>query len=109
MADIGRVKIRIPQNVAKGTVVKVRCLIIHPMESIQRDKDGKVVEKAYNFIHSVVATFNGKEVFRAETTQSVSENPFFAFPVKVDAPGTLKVTFLDTSGGKYEGMAEIKF
>jgi hypothetical protein len=39
----------------------------------------------------------------------VSENPFFSFAVRATEPGQLKVTFLDTHGGKYEGTADIKF
>ncbi len=108
MADIGRVRIRVPSNIKKGDVVRVRSLIIHPMEIVQR-KDGKPVDKNYHFIHKVIAAYNGRQILEAETTQSVSENPFFAFTFKANEPGTLKITFLDTHGGKYEGTAEIKF
>lgn len=108
MAEIGKVRIRIPPNVKKGDMVRVRSLVIHPMEIVQR-KDGKPVDKNYHFIHKVIVTYNGRELLQAETTQSVSENPFFAFAFKADEPGNLKVTFLDTHGGKYEGTAEIKF
>jgi len=54
-------------------------------------------------------SYNGKQVMRGETTQAVSQNPIFAFPLKVDRPGKLTVTFLDTTGKSYEGTAEIKF
>jgi len=107
MAEVGRIKIRVPSNISKGDVIRVRVLVIHPMERIQRE-DGKVVEKDYNFIHEVVATYGGQEVFRAETTQAVSENPFFTFPLKVTASGTLKVTFKDTSGQTYEKTVTIE-
>lgn len=108
MAEVGHIRIRVPSNVKKGSVARIRVLVIHPMEIIQR-KDGKVVEKSYNYIHTVAATYNGQEVFRAETTQAISENPFFSFPLKADAPGTLKVSFTDTSGKTYEKTVEIKF
>ena len=108
MADIGRIRIRIPPNIKKGDVVRVRSLIIHPMEIVER-KDGKPVDKNYHFIHKVIASYNGREILQAETTQSISENPFFSFAFKATEPGTLKIAFLDTHGGKYEGTAEIKF
>ena len=108
MADIGRIRIRIPPNIKKGDLVRVRSLIIHPMETVER-KAGKPVEKNYHFVYKVVATYNGREILQAETTQSISENPFFTFAFKATEPGTLKVTFLDTHGGKYEGTAEITF
>ena len=108
MADIGRVRIRIPSSIKPGDVVKVRVLVIHPMEIVQR-KDGKLVDKNYHFINHVVVTYLDKEIAQFETTQSISENPFFTFAFKATEPGVLRVTFLDTHGGKYEGTADIKF
>jgi sulfur-oxidizing protein SoxZ len=106
--DIGKVRIRIPSSIKANDLVKVRALIIHPMEIVER-KDGKVVEKNYHFINRVVVTYLGKEIAQFETTQSVSENPFFSFVFRASDPGPLKMTFFDTHGGKYEGTADIKF
>jgi sulfur-oxidizing protein SoxZ len=108
MADIGRVRMRLPASIKPGEVVKVRVLVTHPMEIVQR-KDGKPVDKNYHFIHKVVVTYLGRDVAEFETTQSISENPFFSFSFKATEPGALKVTFLDTHGGKYEGTTDIKF
>ena len=108
MADIGRIRMRIPASIKAGEVVKVRVLVTHPMEIVQR-KDGKPVDKNYHFIHKVVVTYLGREVAEFDTTQSISENPFFSFSFKATEPGTLKVTFLDTHGGKYEGTTDVKF
>ena len=107
-SEIGRVRIRIPSSIKSGDIVKVRALVIHPMEIIQR-KDGKVVDKNYHFIHKVVVTYLGRELAQLETTQSISENPFFSFSFRATEPGPLKITFLDTHGGKYEGTTDIKF
>jgi sulfur-oxidizing protein SoxZ len=107
-SEIGRVRIRIPSSIKPGDVVKVRVLVIHPMEIVQR-KDGKPVDKNYHFINKVVVTYLGRELAQFETTQSISENPFFSFAFRATDPGPLKVTFLDTHGGKYEGTADIKF
>jgi len=109
MAEIGKVRIRIPSSIKRGDVVRVRSLVIHPMEIVQRDKAGKPVDKNYLFINKVIVTFNGREILQADTTQSISENPFFSFTFKATEPGLLKITFLDTHGGKYEGTADIKF
>ena len=108
MAEIGRVRIRIPSSIRQGDIVKVRVLVIHPMEIVER-KDGKPVDKNYRFINRVIVTYLGKEIAQFETTQSLSENPFFSFAFKATEPGALKVTFLDTHGGKYEGTTDIKF
>ena len=108
MADIGRVRIRIPSSIKAGEVIKVRVLVMHPMEIVER-KDGKPVDKNYHFINRVIVTYLGRPLAEFETTQSISENPFFAFAFKATEPGVLRVTFLDTHGGKYEGTADIKF
>lgn len=108
MADIGRVRIRIPPSIKPGDIVKVRVLVIHPMEGVQR-KDGKPVDKNYHFINRVIVSYRDKEIGQFETTQSISENPFFTFAFKATEPGLLRVSFLDTHGGKYEGTADIKF
>jgi sulfur-oxidizing protein SoxZ len=106
--DIGRVRIRVPASIKANDIVKVRALVIHPMEIIQR-KDGKVVEKNYHFINRGVVSYLGKEITQFETTQSVSENPFFSFAFRATDPGPLKITFFDTHGGKFEGAVDIKF
>jgi sulfur-oxidizing protein SoxZ len=109
MSDIGKVRLRVPSTIKPGEVVRVRSLVIHPMERIERDKQGKVIERNYNYIDKVVVTYLGKTVATFETTQSVSENPFFSFTFRATDPGQLKVTFTDTTGGKFEGSADIKF
>ena len=109
MSDIGKVRIRVPSSIKTGDVVKVRALVIHPMERIERDAQGKIVDKKYNFIDKVTVTYLGKPVLSFDTTQSISENPFFSFAFKATDPGPLKIVFSDTSGAKYEGTADIKF
>lgn len=109
MSDIGKVRLRVPSTIKPGDVVRARSLVIHPMERIERDKQGKVVEKTYNYIDKVVVTYLGKTVATFETTQNVSENPFLAFTFRATDQGYLKVTFTDTTGGRYEGTADIKF
>ncbi len=109
MADAGRVRIRLPSTIKAGEVIRVRSLVTHPMEVMAFDKERKPVVKNYNFINKVVVTYNGKQILEGETTQAVSQNPFFAFHLKVTEPGTLTITFMDTTGQKHEGSADIKF
>ena len=109
MSDIGKVRLRLPASIKAGDVVRVRCLVIHPMERVERDKAGKIIDKKYQYIDRVTVTYLGKTVAIFDTTQSVSENPFFAFTVKATDPGKLTVTFHDTHGARYEGSTDIKF
>ena len=104
---MSQVRIRVDQA-KRGEVATVRAMVTHPMEVMQF-KGGKPVEKVYNYVHKVEATYNGKKVFEAETTQAVSQNPFVMFPVKATEPGKIEVIFHDTQGKTYVGQAEIKF
>jgi len=56
-----------------------------------------------------VVSYAGREIGLFDLTQSVSENPFLSFAFRAAEPGQLKVTFLDTHGGRYEGTADVKF
>ena len=109
MAEVGRVSIRLPSTIKQGDVIRVRTLVIHPMELVQRDKQGKIIPNNYHFINSLTAAYNGKEIMRAELTQGVSQNPGLTFPLKVDRPGKLTVTFFDTTSKEYAGQAEVRF
>jgi sulfur-oxidizing protein SoxZ len=108
MSDVGKVRLRVPATIKAGDVIRVRCLVIHPMERIERDKQGKIIDRKYQYIDTVTVTYLGKTILTFDTTQSVSENPYFAFPVRATDPGTLTVTFHDTHGRTYEGSVDIK-
>jgi sulfur-oxidizing protein SoxZ len=109
MAEVGRVSIRLPSTIKPGEVIRVRTLVIHPMEIVQRDKANKIIPKNYQFIHTMTVTFNEKEIMRTEMTQGISQNPSFTFPLKVDKPGKLTVSFWDTTGKIYQGHSDVKF
>lgn len=107
MTDIGRIRIRLPSSIRAGDVVRARVLVIHPMEVVQR-RDGKPVDRNYNFVNRMIVSYLDREIFQAETTQSISENPIFGFAFRATGPGPLRVTFLDTQGGKYESTTDVK-
>jgi hypothetical protein len=107
MTEIGRIRIRVPSTIRPGEIVRARVLVIHPMEIVER-REGKPVDRTYNFVNRMLVSYLGREILQAETTQSISENPVFSFAFRATEPGPLRVTFLDTRGGKYEATTEIK-
>lgn len=107
-AGQSKVRIRVPAKVQPGEIVGVRVLVMHPMEVMQF-RDGRPVPKNYNFIHHVEAAYNGRKVFEGTTTQGVSQNPFVSFSLRADEPGTVQVTFRDTTGETWQGEADIRF
>jgi sulfur-oxidizing protein SoxZ len=106
-ADIGRIRIRVPAIITPGEVVRARVLVIHPMEIVER-RDGKPVDRSYNFVNRMIVSYLGREILQVETTQSISENPVFGFAFRASAAGPLRVTFLDTQGGTYEATTDLK-
>src|SRR5438128_12077161 len=100
MSDIGKVRLRVPTSIKPGDVVQVRSLVIHPMERIERDAQGKIIQKNYNYINKVIVTYLGKTVATFDTTQSVAENTLFSFTLKATDPGHPKVQLLDTTAGR---------
>src|SRR2546427_12719871 len=87
MSEVGKVRLRVPASIKPGDVIRVRCLVIHPMERIGRDKAGKIVDRKYQDIDTVTVTYLGRTVAAFETTQSVSEIPFFAVGDQATGPG----------------------
>jgi hypothetical protein len=108
VSDIGKVRLRLPSRIAAGDVVRARCLVIHPMERVERDRAGRMVDRKYRYIDRVTVTYLGRTVASFDTTQSVSENPVLAFTFTATGPGPLAVTFHDTHGATYEGRAEVR-
>ena len=109
MSDIGRVRIRVPSSIKAGDIVRVKTLVIHPMERLDRDAQRRIVQRPYKYLTKMTVTYLGRTVLALDTTQSVSENPIFAFTFRATEPGPLRITFTDTTGAKYEGAADIRF
>ena len=92
-------RIKVPETAKIGDVIEIKTLISHIMETGQRkDKDGKTIPR--NIINTFTATFNGKEVFKAELQPGIAANPYIAFFLKVVAPGHLELSWLDDAGSK---------
>ena len=107
MSMPAQVKIRVSGALARGSVVRARALLIHPNERVER-KDGRSVERNHRFISRVVVNYLGRDIAEFDTSTSIGENPSFGFAFRATESGTLKVTFFDTHGGRFEGAAEVK-
>lgn len=108
MTDLSAVRprLRVPTSAAPGEIVEIRTLISHPMESGQRvDAAGQPIPRL--IIHSLVARYNGREVFRADWGASVAANPYQAFMLRIDEPGELTLTWTDDLGNVWTDAATI--
>lgn len=107
MADIGHMKLTVPASVRRGTVARLKALVIHPQERVERQGAGWA-DRNYRFVDRVVVTYLGRDIAEVQLSTAVSENPGFTIPFRATETGLLKVTFSDTHGVKFEGTAEVK-
>lgn len=97
-----------PNPLKKGQMAKIKTKIGHPMESGFR-KDPKTGETVpAHHITEIVVEYMGKQVIKAEVTGAVSKDPFFAFHVKAEASGPVKVTWKDNKGGSWDKSVELQ-
>ena len=107
MADDIKPRLRVPTSAKKGEVIEIKTLITHPMETGQRkDADGKLVPRM--IVNALVVTYNGKPVLNAKLEPAVAANPYLAFFLKVDEPGTLKFTWTDDNKQSWDAESKIE-
>ncbi len=104
---MSKARIRVPSSVKKGEVFEVKSLIPHKMESGQRkDDEGNTIPRF--IINEFKATYNGEVVFQADWHPAISENPYMAFPLKVEESGELVLSWTDDNNETVTETAQIK-
>ena len=107
MADDIKPRLRVPASAKKGDVVEIKTLITHPMETgLRKDTDGKLVPRL--IVNALAVTYNDKPVLNARLEPAVSANPYLAFFLKVDEPGTLKFTWIDDNKQSWSAESKIE-
>lgn len=90
-------RIKLPDTIKAGHVIEVKTLIRHVMETGNRhDKNGKPIPR--DIINTVIAKFEGQQVFRAEFGPGISANPYLAFQLRVSGPGIIEIAWIDDEG-----------
>jgi sulfur-oxidizing protein SoxZ len=90
-------RVQVPQEVKRGEAIEIRIAIQHPMETGFRfDLMGRAVPK--NVINSLVARYNGAEIFRAELGSGVAANPFLQFYTLAETSGEIEFAWVDDAG-----------
>jgi len=108
MAKVGEIYLRVPKQVKRGEVFKVKFVVIHPMETGRRKdpKTGKTIPPHY--ITKVELYYDDALVNEIETSPAISANPYFILKLKALQTGKVKVVVYDNKGGKWEKSALIK-
>ena len=89
---MARVLLNLPRSAAKGAVIEIRTLIMHPMESgFRPGTNGTIL--ARDIITRFSCSYNGEEVFQAELSSAIAANPFISFTTVATESGTLSFTW----------------
>ncbi|MBI3714532.1 MAG: thiosulfate oxidation carrier complex protein SoxZ [Betaproteobacteria bacterium] len=106
MAGDIKTRVRIPSSIKKGDVIEVKTLVEHAMESGQRkDSAGNPIPR--RIIHSMRATFAGREVFAGRFEAAIAANPYIAFFMRVEEAGTLDFVWKDDDGSEYKASQAV--
>jgi sulfur-oxidizing protein SoxZ len=106
MANV-KIRVRVPVKVKKGTVVEVKTLISHKMETgLRKDNKGNKIPR--DIVNKFVATYNGKQVFASDWHPALSANPFLSFFLKPMESGMLEMSWTDDKGTVYKQSKKIE-
>ena len=94
---MARVVVNVPPEAKKGEVIEIRTLAGHPMETgFRRTQLGELIPR--DIIRSLVCTYNGVEVFRAELHPAMAANPLLSFTTVATESGTLEFKWTGDKG-----------
>ncbi len=90
-------RIKMPKEAKRGSVIEIKTLVPHSMESGQRrDQNGAIVPR--KIINRFSCTFNGKLMFGCELEPAVAANPYLQFSVRAEASGVFAFAWTDDDG-----------
>jgi sulfur-oxidizing protein SoxZ len=99
-------RVQLPSSARRGEVIEVRIAIQHKMETgFRYDNLGRPIPK--NVVNSVVARYNGVEIFRAELGSGIAANPYLQFYTIAEASGEFEFSWVDDAGERGAERAPI--
>jgi sulfur-oxidizing protein SoxZ len=99
-------RVQLPSSAQRGEVIEVRIAIQHKMETgFRYDDRGRPIPK--NVINSVIARYNGVEIFRAELGSGIAANPYLQFYATAEASGEIEFSWVDDAGEQGSERASI--
>ena len=94
---MARALINVPSKAKRGDIIEIKTLISHEMETGYRpDNMGKLVPR--DIITSIVATYNGEEICRADLYPAIAANPFLTFTTIATESGKIEFKWTGDNG-----------
>jgi sulfur-oxidizing protein SoxY len=105
-AQLGKIKFRMPEAFDSG-LTTTQLMIKHPNSSgLQFDQISRHYIPA-DFIRTIQVTYNGEEVFTADTDISISEDPSIHFGFQPRQAGVLEVNVKDSQGRSFSHSVDL--
>ncbi len=96
MARLGKIKLKTHADVLLDEPIPAQLMISHPnLNGLQMNQLTRLYAPAH-FVRHVKVSFEGEEIFSAETGFGISENPSFRFLFVPDSEGELTAEVIDT-------------
>ena len=103
---MARALINVPAKAKRGEVIAIKTLISHVMETgFRHSMNGEVIPR--DIITTVVVTYNGAEIFRAELHPAIAANPFLTFHTVATESGTIAFRWTGDNGYDVSEQATI--
>ena len=103
---MSNVLVNAPKTAKRGSIVEIKALILHPMETGFRPGTmGKIIPR--NIIERFTATWNGTEIFEMEMSPAIAANPFVSFFAVATESGTIDFRWTGDEDFRVEGSVAI--
>jgi len=104
---MARVVVNVPPQAKRGEIIEIRTLAGHPMETgFRRTQLGEVIPR--DIIRTLVCSYNGVEVFRADLHPAIAANTLLTFTTVATESGTLEFRWTGDNGFSATQTAAIK-
>ena len=107
MARLGKIKLKTHGQTQLAEPVAAQLMISHPnLNGLQMDQVTRLYAPAH-FVRHIKVSFEGEEVFSAETSFGISENPSFRFFFVPEDEGQLTAEITDTKDLQFSQSLEV--
>ena len=103
---MANVLVNAPKTAKRDSVVEIKALIMHPMETgFRPGPNGRIIPR--NIIERFTATWNGTEIFDMEMSPAIAANPFVSFFAVASESGTVSLRWTGDEGFAVEERVAI--
>lgn len=81
---------------AKNGIITIKSVVIHPMETGLRKKEGKLIPA--NHIKNMVLLHNNIKMIDANISSTISKNPYFKFKIYGNKGDVIELKYEDNLG-----------